>query len=302
MVPNRLTRVSWDAAKSRWRTDYTDYRAAITFGASGRNRLINGSMRTDQRNGGAAQTFTATVASCVDRWYGWSAGGNVSGQRVAGSGAYQYLYQLTGVASVTQVLFGQSIEATNIYDLASTTATLSAMISSSTLTSITWTAYYPTVADTFSTKTQIATGTFTINSTLTRYSVQIALGANVNKGLAIEFTTGAFTSGTLKIGGVQLEPGSAATEFEVVAVDRELSQCQRYYEVGLGVIAIAYIPSPGWNMANSFGFKATKRANPTVTTSFGTVHQTNLQGVVIYATMYAAPEQDNLSFTATAEL
>ncbi|MEI7601705.1 MAG: hypothetical protein WCJ41_20615 [Aestuariivirga sp.] len=29
VVPNRLTRVSWDAAKSKWRTDYTDYRAAI---------------------------------------------------------------------------------------------------------------------------------------------------------------------------------------------------------------------------------------------------------------------------------
>lgn len=304
VVPNRLTRVSWDAAKSKWRTDYTDYRAAITFGAGGRNRLINGSMRTDQRNAGAAQTFTAAaaVAYCVDRWYGSCTGANVNGQRVAGAGAYQYLYQFTGAASVTQVLLGQRIEATNICDLVGTTATLSAMISSSTLTSITWTAYYPTVADTFTTKTQIATGTFTINSTLTRYSAQIALGANVDKGLAIEFTTGAFTSGTLKIGGVQLEPGSAVTDFEVIAVDDEMFRCQRYYETGLGTIAIAYIPSPGWNMANAFGFKVTKRTTPTITTTFGTLHTTNLNGVVLYATMNSAPEQDNLTFTAAAEL
>jgi hypothetical protein len=296
--PNVLTLVSWDGAKLQWRTDYTPAYAGV------RNRLINGSMRTDQRNAGVAQAFTAAdpVAYCVDRWYGSCTGANVNGQRVAGSGAYQYLYQFTGAASVTQVLLGQRIEATNIYDLVSTTATLSAMISSSTLTSITWTAYYPTVADTFSAKTQIATGTFTINSTLTRYSVQIALGANVDKGLAIEFTTGAFTSGTLKIGGVQLEPGSAVTDFEVIAVDDEMFRCQRYYETGLGTIAIAYIPSPGWNMANSFGFKVTKRTTPTITTTFGTLHTTNVNGVVLYATMNSAPEQDNLTFTAAAEI
>ena len=296
--PNILTRLSWDGAKLQWRTDYTPY----YFGV--RNRLINGSMRNDQRNAGAAQIFTAAapVAYCIDRWYGSCTGANVNGQRVAGSGAYQYLYQFTGAASVTQVLLGQRIEATNICDLVSTTATLSAMISSSTLTSITWTAYYPTVADTFSAKTQIATGTFTINSTLTRYSVQIALGANVDKGLAIEFTTGAFASGTLKIGGVQMEPGSAVTDFEVIAVDDEMFRCQRYYETGIGTIAIAYIPSPGWNMANSFGFKVTKRTTPTITTTFGTLHTTNVNGVVLYATMNAAPEQDNLTFTAAAEI
>ena len=88
----------------------------------------------------------------------------------------------------------------------------------------------------------------------------------------------------------------------MVAVDDEMFRCQRYYETGLGTIAIAYIPSPGWNMANSFGFKVTKRTTPTITTTFGTLHTTNANGVVLYATMNSAPEQDNLTFTAAAEL
>lgn len=300
VVPNRLTRVSWDGAKSRWRTDYT----LVTFGTGGRNRLINGSMRTDQRNVGATQTFTAAaaVAYCVDRWYGACTGANVNGQRVAGSGAYQYLYQFTGAASVTQVLLGQRIEATNICDLVGTTATLSAMISSSTLTSITWTAYYPTVADTFSTKTQIATGTFTINSTLTRYSVQIALGANVDKGLAIEFTTGAFTSGTLKIGGAQLEPGPAATEFEVVPLAAELAQCQRYLEYGRNSWDSAYVPSPWWAQYITTTFKVNKRSTPTVVMSQGAAGANYVDGFTSWQYITSAPEHIPFTYYAAAEL
>ena len=113
----------------------------------------------------------------------------------------------------------------------------------------------------------------------------------VNRVIAVEAAT-----------GVQLEPGSAVTDFEVIAVDDEMFRCQRYYETGLGTIAIAYIPSPGWNMANSFGFKVTKRTTPTITTTFGTLHTTNANGVVLYATMNSAPEQDNLTFTAAAEI
>ncbi|MBL8425473.1 MAG: hypothetical protein JNK06_18570 [Candidatus Accumulibacter phosphatis] len=55
--------------------------------------LVNGDMRIDQRNAGVAQTFTngAAVAYSVDRFYGSSVGANITGQRVAGTGADQYL-------------------------------------------------------------------------------------------------------------------------------------------------------------------------------------------------------------------
>lgn len=198
---------------------------------TGKNRLINGSMRTDQRNQGAAQTFTAAaaIAYCVDRWYGSCTGANITGQRVAGTGANQYAYRFTGATSNTGTLFGQRIEATNIYDLKSGNVTCSLKAKSSTITTVTWTAYYATVADTFSSKTQIATGTLTISSTLSSQSFTFNAGADADKGIAIEFTTGALVAAaTLQYESIQLEAGSAATSFEVLPIDRELQQCRRY--------------------------------------------------------------------------
>lgn len=214
--------------------------AAINNGpiAGNRNRIIGGSMAVDQRNAGAAQTFTAAAALAysVDRWYGYCTGDNVTGQRVAGATAGQYRYQFTGAASVTAIGFGQRIEQLNSTDLAGTTATLSVDLANSVLTTVTWTAYYATTADTFGTlasptRTQIATGTFTVNSTVTRYSTNISVPAAATTGIEIVFTVGAQTSGTWTIGNVQLEPGTVATPFERRSYGQELALCQRYYQV-----------------------------------------------------------------------
>jgi len=201
-----------------------------------RNRIINGDMRIDQRNSGASQTFTAAAALAysVDRWYGYCTGANVTGQRVVGSGATQYRYQFTGAASVTAIGFGQRIEAINCYDLNNTTATLSVDLANSLLTTVTWTAYYANSADTFGslaspTRTQISTGTFTVNSTVTRYSTTISVPSAATTGIEIVFTVGQQTSGTWTIGNVQLEAGSIATPFERRSFGQELALCQRYY-------------------------------------------------------------------------
>lgn len=200
-----------------------------------RNKIINGGMGIDQRNSGATKTFTAAAALAysVDRWYGYCTGANVTGARVAGSGATQYRYQFTGAASVTAIGFGQRIEQQSCYDLAGNTATLSVDISNSLLTTVTWTAYYANTANTFGTlasptRTQIATGTFTVSSTLTRYTASMSVPTAATTGIEIVFTVGAQTSGTWVIGNVQLEAGSAATPFEQRPVGMELSLCQRY--------------------------------------------------------------------------
>lgn len=200
-----------------------------------RNKIINGGMALDQRNAGASKTFTAAAALSysVDRWYGYCTGANVTGARVAGSGSTQYRYQFTGAASVTAIGFGQRIEQLNCYDLAGNTATLSVDLSNSLLTTVTWTAYYANTADTFGTlasptRTQIATGTFTVSSTLARYTASMSVPTAATTGIEIVFTVGAQTSGTWVIGNVQLEAGSAATPFEQRPVGMELSLCQRY--------------------------------------------------------------------------
>jgi len=226
-----------------------------------KNRIINGQITTDQRNAGASQTFTAAAALAysVDRWYGYCTGANVTGQQVAGANATQFRYRFTGAASVTAVGFGQRIEQKNSYDLAGSTATLSADLAiSATLTTVTWTASYATTtADTFGTLasptvTQIATGTFTVTSTATNFNAQITIPAAATTGIQIVFTVGALTAGlTWTIGNVQLEKGSTATSFDYRPYGTELALCQRYFwrnksggsgaSLGVGYLATATI-------------------------------------------------------------
>jgi len=207
-------------------------RPAVGF----RNRIINGDMRIDQRNAGASQTFTAgaALAYSVDRFYGYCTGANVTGQRVTATAPNEFAYRFTGASSVTAIGFGTRLEATNTRDLAGSTATLSVQLANSLLTTVTWTAFYANTADAFGTlasptRTQIATGTFTVNSTLTTYSTQISIPSAATTGLEIVFTVGAQTSGTWTIDNVQLEAGSSATSFERRPIGTELALCQRYY-------------------------------------------------------------------------
>jgi hypothetical protein len=194
-------------------------------------------MAVDQRNYGAAQTFTAgaALAYSVDRWYGYCTGANVTGQQIAGTFASsQHRYQFTGAASVTAIGFGQRIESKNCYDLANATVTLSAFISNSLLTSVTCTAYYANSEDTFGTlatptRTLIDTATFTVSATRTKYTTTITLPSAATTGIEIVFTVGAQTSGTWIIDSVQLEKNSVPTSFDYRPYGTELALCQRYY-------------------------------------------------------------------------
>jgi len=212
--------------------------AATGFGF--KNRVINGNMALSQRATSATVTAGTTVPTattgypCVDRFFVYSTGANVTAAQVAGSGATQYRLQITGAASVTAVGVGQRIEQSNSYDMAGSTATLSVDLANTVLTTVTWTANYATTADTFGTigtptKTQIATGTFTVTSTVTNFSAQISIPAAATTGIEIVFTVGAQTSGTFTVGKVQLEKGSTATSFDYRPYGTELALCQRYF-------------------------------------------------------------------------
>lgn len=263
-LPNGTTATTQSAGDNSTKVATTAYINQNGFGYTGlRNRIINGSMRIDQRNAGASQTIS-TTAYTVDRFYASATGASVTGQQVAGSGADQNEYKFTGAASVTAIAFGQRIEAANIYDLNSTTATLSVKLSNSLLTTVTWTAYYPTATDNWASRTQIATGTFTVTSTPTVYSAQIALGANVTAGLEIELTVGAQTSGTWTITEFQLENGSVATPFERRPLGLELALCQRYYQIAT-LWASGFVPSAGQGVQQGFSLPVTMRAVPTAT-------------------------------------
>jgi hypothetical protein len=202
-----------------------------------RNRVINGNFYADQRNAGASQTITAAAALAytVDRFYAYCTGANVTGQRVAGTAPNAYLYRFTGAASVTKIGFAQRIENLNCQDMAGQTATLSVDLSNSLLTTVTWTAWRANTDNTFGTlasptRTLISTGTFTVTSTLTRYSTNITIPAAATTGIEIELSVAAQISGTWNIGNCQLEFGSVATPFEQRPIGMELALCQRYFQ------------------------------------------------------------------------
>lgn len=262
-----------------------------------KNRIINGAMQIDQRNDGASQTFTAAaaVAYTIDRWYGSCTGANITGQRVAGTSPNQYAYKFTGAASNTGTLFGQRIESFNTYDLISTTVTGSVTLKSSSITSVTWTAYYANSSDTFSSKTSIATGTLTINSTATRYSFSFDAGANAGNGIAIEFTTGALTAtNTLQYENAQLEVGTSATPFERRLYNQELANCQRYLQYGNAAadwITNAY-------SSNATLFAPNMRTIPTIVT-IGTPTQT-AGSTITYQSVVSTNYGMSISFTGAS--
>jgi hypothetical protein len=249
-----------------------------------RNILINGDFGIDQRrNGGNQNINTSSLTYGVDRWYGFITGGFPVGmRRVAGTAPNQYNLQITGDPSFNNTAFviGQRIEAANSIYLAGKTATLSVSLASSFLTSITWTAYYANTTDTFGTlasptRTLIATGTFTINSTLTRYSTNISIPVAATTGIEITFQGGDLVGlRTATFAAVQLEEGSIATPFERRPIGTELALCQRYYcssvSNSTNYFHSSYLASPrsDFNEALSVAYPTRMRIVPTLTVSF----------------------------------
>lgn len=210
-----------------------------------RNRFINGATAIDTRFSGTAQTFIAgaALAYCIDRFYGYCTGANVTGQQITTNGKSQY--QFTGAAGVTAIGTGQRITSKNSYDFAGNTATFSVNLANSLLTSVTWTAYYANTTNTFGTlasptRTQIATGTFAVNSTVSRYSAQIAIPAAATTGIEIVLSVGAQTSGTWTHGDWQIELGSIATPFERRNDELEKLACKAYFYSRFGQLFQAY--------------------------------------------------------------
>lgn len=285
-------------------------------GATGfgfKNRIINGNMALAQR--GTSATVTAGTAvptastgyPCVDRFFVYSTGANVTAAQVAGSGATQYRLQITGAASVTAVGVGQRIEQMNSYDMAGSTATLSVDLANTALSTVTWTASYATTADTFGTigtptKTQIATGTFTVSSTVTNFSTQISIPAAATTGIEILFTVGAQTSGTFTVGNVQLTKGATVEAFDVRPVGTELALCQRYYVNGNGPSSLNPTVNTV-NLSSSLVFPVPMRTTPTITWAGMTSSFSNSLNATYYSsTAGSAWNAGNGAFTASSEL
>ena len=77
-----------------------------------------------------------------------------------------------------------------------------------------------------------------------------------------------------RVTGVQLEMGPAATPFEYVGYDRELQNCQRYFQfIGSGFIAAARGASSSMYLY-SYTCPVNLRASPTISTNNNIAHGT----------------------------
>jgi hypothetical protein len=233
-----------------------------------RNRIINGDMRIDQRNAGAAVTTNGAYA--VDRFLIQNnTDGAFSAQQdsSAPTGFINSTKFTTTTADGTlttdqRLIVRQMIEGTNVSDLAFGTAsaktvTLSFWVRSSltgafggSLSNSANDRSYPftytiSVADTWEPKSVTIPGDTTgtwLTTTGVGIRVCFSLGSGPDRsGTAGSWSASQLTSatgatsviGTLNatfyITGVQLEVGSVATPFERRPYGTELALCQRYY-------------------------------------------------------------------------
>jgi hypothetical protein len=255
------------------------YQEATAF----RNRIINGDMKVSQRYDNAAPhpITAASIFYTVDRFFVFATGANVTGQRIVGSGSYPYVYRVTGAASNTQCLLFQRIEALNIEDLAGKNVSLQFEASATGITSLDYDIRFATVRDNHNTTTSIASGTVTVSSIPTIFTVSVTLPAGAANGVAIILgkTSGLVASQTFSIGGVQLERGSSATPFEVRPYGTELALCQRYFQktynidvapgtaTGVGVIQVN-AQGPCNYLCLQWNFPVSMRATPSPVTIY----------------------------------
>jgi hypothetical protein len=204
----------------------------------GENLLINSAFTLDQRNNGASKVIAAggALAYPIDRWWAACTGANVTGQQVAGTAPNAFNYRFTGAAGNTGIMVGQRIEMLNAYSVASDKIMLSVDLANSLLTTVSWAIYAANSKDTFGTlaspaKTQLASGTFNVTSTLTRYSISapISVGASYTNGIEVVFSVGAQTSGYWTIGRVKLEKQTISTVYVPDDIETTIKSCQRYF-------------------------------------------------------------------------
>ena len=223
----------------------------VVFGY--KNRIINGNFIINQKGTGPFQFGNTGVNGLnypdtygngyvFDRWFlnaqVTAYPPVVNAQIIAGANfSVGNTLRVNGVSNVTagtSQYIGTRIESFNCVDLPGSSASLSFYMANSILTSVTYTISYANSADTFGTlgtptKTTIATGTITINSTLTQYKVEnISMPANAKNGIEILFSVATQQSGTWDLAKVQFEKGAVATDFEQRTYDQELVLCWRY--------------------------------------------------------------------------
>lgn len=263
------------ASESRAALDVPSKAETTQAIASSGNVLLNGDFSISQEFGTSSTSITAGAALkyVVDGWYvAAPAGGNLTVQQVITDNKAKLV--ITGSAGNTGVILGSRVESADSYSMAGLFATLSLIVSSSSLTSVTWSLYYASTKDSFGTiaaptRNLIDTGTLSgITSTeaLKSAITSAALSASAHTGLELVITTGALLdTQTLTVVAAKLEKGAVGSPvFEQVCAALQLARCYRHYYKHSSSLR-AWATSADVQREANFQFPVTMRVAPTIT-------------------------------------
>jgi hypothetical protein len=263
-----------------------------------RNRIINGDMRVDQRNGGgAAVTIAGTSTFAVDRFpsQNATATGTITGQQSTLGNSKSL--KLTATSAVTDLTTNkyvgaviQAIEAQNIYDLNGKTITISFKVQTNWTGNLAVALRNSDTTRSYVVDAAVVSGTNTVTVTVLLEAATVLTNDNgpgvyLNIGFNNEATYQTATKGSWLAGNflvsttatqwakttgnyinvteLQLEQGSVATPFERRPIGLELSLCQRYYQ--FISYNMRFLSGPGGNdtMETTVVFLTAMRVAPT---------------------------------------
>ena len=200
------------------------------------NYLINGGFEFWQR-GTSSTTNSVYIA---DRWlHSRSAGTHTVSQSTDVPNGADVQYSLSFAStSGTAATITQRIESVNSLHFAGQSVTLSVWAKSTVGTgALAWSTAYPTVINNWAAETADTSGTFAGSMVVgdwTRYTATFTANALATRGYAIKiFRNVTTTSTTTLYAGVQLELGTAASQFRRAGstYTEEQQACWRYYQL-----------------------------------------------------------------------
>jgi len=297
---------------------------------AGRNRIINGDMRIDQRNAGAAVTVGAGATTYItDRfWSEQNTGtGTITGQQsTLGNAKSSKLTATAAITALTTNLFlrgiEQRLESQNVFDLNSKSIRVSFQVETNWTGNLSVALRNSDSTRSYVVDAAVTSGTNTVSFTVAMESNTVLVNTSaIGLVLAIGFnneadyqtaTTGSWLAGFVQtstsstqwakttgnfinVTEVQLEEGSVATPFEHRQYGQELALCERYFEV-LAPLAIMFPWSSGAQIIRfSQSYRVTKRATPTIVmgTKIGGTGTIGVANVYTTGTMWAGSGSQN---------
>jgi len=251
------------------------------------NILINGGFDIAQR--GTTISSIGSAKYTLDRWNAISSGADSTVTQVSGA-TYPKALRLTGAGGTSGTYLQQKIESANSRHLAGQTATFSVYLRASTAINVEFSIKYATSADNFGGTTSIASTTFNVTTTDTKFTWTGSIPSAATTGIQVELKISSQGSAWYEASNAKLELGSTATDFEYRSYGEELALCQRYYyamSAPGGAYYSAYLTR--WITEYST-YPVEMRANPSVSYKSGSIR---------YAYYQYGFESDNLSALST---